>query len=59
MPAMSAIASGCEPSSGVVRTLHEARYRAFLRLQALAHDVRKEIEPLLDAGPGGQAVQTK
>ncbi len=49
MPAMSAVATRCKPSAGSVQSLHDARYRAFLRMQALARDVRNEIEPLLDA----------
>jgi D-ribulokinase len=47
MPAMSTVAGRSEPASGTVRALHEARYRAFLKIQTLARDVRNDIEPLL------------
>ncbi|MNL71195.1 ribulokinase [compost metagenome] len=47
MPAMSTVAGRSEPAGGKVRALHEARYQAFLKIQTLARDVRKDIEPLL------------
>lgn len=49
MPAMSSVAGRSEPADGPVRALHEARYRAFLKTQTLAREVRDEIEPLLTA----------
>jgi D-ribulokinase len=47
MPAMSTVAGRSEPAAGPIRALHEARYRAFLKIQTLARDVRNDIEPLL------------
>ncbi|TCQ98210.1 D-ribulokinase [Neorhizobium sp. JUb45] len=49
MPAMSSVAGRSEPADGAVRALHEARYRAFLKTQTLAREMRDEIEPLLTA----------
>ncbi|WP_313617606.1 FGGY family pentulose kinase, partial [Agrobacterium sp.] len=51
MPAMSAVAGRSEPATGKVRALHEARYRAFLRIQTLARDLRTDLEPLLPEVP--------
>lgn len=48
MPAMSTVALRSEPAFGPVRALHDARYRAFLKIQALAREVRNDIEPLLE-----------
>ena len=48
MTAMSTVAGRSEPASGPVRALHDARYRAFLKIQALAREVRNDIEPLLE-----------
>ncbi len=50
MPAMSSVSGRSEPASGSVRTLHEARYKAFLKIQEIAREVRDDIEPLLTAG---------
>lgn len=47
MPAMSSVAGRDEPAAGAVRTLHEARYQAFLKTQKLAREIRNEMEPLL------------
>lgn len=47
MPAMSSVAGRCEPAGGRARILHEVRYQAFLKLQALAREVRHDMEPLL------------
>jgi D-ribulokinase len=47
MPAMSAVSGRCEPATGAIRALHEARYKAFLKLQALAREVRENVESLL------------
>jgi D-ribulokinase len=49
MPAMSAVAGRCEPATGAIGALHEARYQAFLMVQALARQVRNEMQPLLAA----------
>lgn len=49
MPAMSSVAGRAEPVAGALCALHEARYRAFLKLQKLAREVRDDIEPLLAA----------
>ncbi|MBW9088647.1 FGGY-family carbohydrate kinase [Rhizobium wenxiniae] len=49
MPAMSAVAGRCEPATGNIRALHEARYQAFLKIQTLARAVRDDMEPLLAA----------
>ncbi len=50
MPAMSSLAGRSEPASGPVHALHEARYKAFLKIQNLAREVRDDIEPLLSTG---------
>ena len=52
MPAMSTVAGRSEPVPDAARALHEARYQAFLRIQTLAREVRKDIEPLLPAASG-------
>jgi D-ribulokinase len=52
MPAMSTVAGRSEPVRDAARALHEARYQAFLRIQTLAREVRKDIEPLLPAASG-------
>ncbi|MFN7023029.1 MAG: FGGY-family carbohydrate kinase [Pseudorhizobium sp.] len=49
MPAMSAVAGRCEPATGAIGALHEARYQAFLKVQALARQVRNDMQPLLAA----------
>jgi D-ribulokinase len=51
MPAMSTVAGRSKPATGKVRALHEARYQAFLKIQTLAREVRKDIEPLLPEVP--------
>jgi D-ribulokinase len=40
MPAMSAIALQCQSASGALRDRHDSRDRAFLRLQAVAREIR-------------------
>jgi D-ribulokinase len=52
MPAMSTVAGRSEPAGDAARALHEARYQAFLKIQTLAREVRKNIEPLLPAASG-------
>ncbi|AYD03775.1 FGGY-family carbohydrate kinase [Neorhizobium sp. NCHU2750] len=49
MPSMSAVAGRAEPATGAIRALHDSRYQAFLKTQALARDIRNDIEPLLAA----------
>ncbi|MDE1157279.1 MAG: FGGY-family carbohydrate kinase [Neorhizobium sp.] len=49
MPAMSAVAGRATPADGPIRALHEARYQAFLKLQALARELRHELAPLIAA----------
>ena len=41
MPAMSSVAHVDEPAGGAIRTLHDARFRAFERLQATAREIRR------------------
>jgi D-ribulokinase len=52
MTSMSEVSGRCEPAIGAIRALHEARYRAFLKIQTLARDVRRDMEPMLAAAPG-------
>ncbi|MDB6452981.1 FGGY-family carbohydrate kinase [Falsirhodobacter sp. 20TX0035] len=40
MPAMSRVATRCEPAGGATKRMHDARYHAFLTLQATARDLR-------------------
>ncbi|MFN7026943.1 MAG: FGGY-family carbohydrate kinase, partial [Pseudorhizobium sp.] len=49
MPAMSVVTGRCEPATGAIGALHEARYQAFLKIQTLARQVRDEMQPLLAA----------
>lgn len=49
MPAMSAVAGRAVPALGPIRALHEARYQAFLKLQALARELRRDLTPLIAA----------
>jgi D-ribulokinase len=41
MPAMSSIEARFEPADGPVRQLHDARFAAFRRLQAVAREIRQ------------------
>lgn len=44
MAALSSVETTHQPATGAIRTLHDARYGAFLKLQQVARDIRGDME---------------
>jgi len=55
MPAMSSVLTSYAPATGPIRQLHEARYEAFMTLQATAREIRNQtaaaLKPRQDQAP--------